>query len=106
MGRYLLDPNQSLIAQYPHVEVIVGWDNPLQTFFAQVLDPDQPDDQNESLFWTGTRPAQITSIEALEEHLQPYAPLPDDVRHRLEQEYAARTEPTPLQQWVLGRMRS
>src|SRR5262249_19256535 len=53
MSRY------SVPAQDPDRTVIVGWDNPLMTFFAQVFDPSIEDDEEACLLWIGTAPEAI-----------------------------------------------
>jgi hypothetical protein len=50
MSRY------SIPTQDPRLTVIVGWDNPLATFFSQVFDPSIEDDDEAELLWIGTAP--------------------------------------------------
>ena len=52
MSRY------SIPAQQPGLTVVVGWDNPLITFFAQVFDPSIKDDEEACLLWIGTAPTR------------------------------------------------
>ena len=63
MSRY------SLPAQQPGLTVIVGWDNPLQTLFAQVFDPSIEDDEAACLLWIGTAPEAIPTVAALQAQL-------------------------------------
>jgi hypothetical protein len=57
--------------------VIVGWDPPLQTFFAQVkstlLEETDPDDP--FLLWIGCSLREIYSVDGLVGPLRPYAKL-------------------------------
>ena len=78
MSRY------SLPAQQPGLTVIVGWDNPLQTLFAEVFDPSIEDDEAACLLWIGTAPEAI----------------PPDIVDRLTRDQQAATPPTPLQRWA------
>lgn len=44
----------------PGIEAIVGWDPPLNTFFAQVWDTTrEEDDPSAELLWIGCSPAEI-----------------------------------------------
>lgn len=49
-------------------ETTIGWDAPLNTFFAMAFDPpasgDLDDDETE-VFWVGMMPGEIPTIEAL-----------------------------------------
>jgi len=60
MSRY------SLPAQQPGLTVIVGWDNPLTTFFAQVFDPSIEEDVDACLLWIGTAPEAIPTVAVLQ----------------------------------------
>ena len=46
-------------AQDPCFTVVVGWDNPLATFFAQVFDPSIDDDDEAYVLWIGAAPQAI-----------------------------------------------
>jgi hypothetical protein len=63
MSRY------SIPAQQPGLTVIVGWDNPLQTLFAQVFDPSSEDEEDAYLLWIGTTLQEITTGAALQAQL-------------------------------------
>jgi len=60
MSRY------SIPTQDPRLTVIVGWDNPLATFFSQVFDPSIEDDDEAELLWIGTAPEAIPTVAALQ----------------------------------------
>jgi hypothetical protein len=66
----------------PHVAIVVGWDTPLRTFFAQVWD-ERDEDGDEPLLWAGCRSGEVRTVEHLERLLSPYATIPPDVRELL-----------------------
>jgi hypothetical protein len=101
MSRYPLQPNPSLLQRIPHAEVVVGWDTALQTFFAEVLDPDRPATDNEIVEAVGMLPYEVATVETLARWVQAYAVLPDDLRARLTEDQATAPAPTPLQQHML-----
>jgi hypothetical protein len=102
MSRYPIPAHASLRASIPHVCVVVGWDNPLQTFFGQVLDPDRPLTQPETVTWIGTRPAEIRTVEELVSAMEPYGTMPEAIVVQLRQEWSARTQATPLQEHMVA----
>jgi hypothetical protein len=55
MSRYTIP------AQDPDLTVIVGWDNPLLTFFAQVFNASIADDDEACVLWIGTAPQAIST---------------------------------------------
>jgi hypothetical protein len=94
MSRY------SLPAQQPGLTVIVGWDHPLTTFFAQVFDPSIEEDTDACLLWIGTTPEAIPTIAVLQAQLAGWATIPPDIVDRLIRDQHAATPPTPLQRWA------
>lgn len=102
MSRYAIPVQPAVLATRPHLQAAVGWDNPMQTFFGQVLDPSLPDDQQEAVLWIGTTHASIPGIQALIARMAPWAVIPSAIRLQLCKDYDARTAPTPLQQAVHG----
>jgi len=40
-------------------QVVIGWDPPLQTFFVQVHDQTEPDEEKRTIVFEGTRPGQF-----------------------------------------------
>jgi hypothetical protein len=88
-------------AQDPRLTVIVGWDNPLATFFAQVFDPALEDDDEADLLWIGAAPHEIPTVAALQAQLAGWATLPAALVAQLTREQQAATPPTPLQRWAL-----
>lgn len=88
----------------PAYEVIVGWDNPLQTFFCQVIDESVPMHEDHVLYWQGTTPGAIPTVDALAELMSGYVTLTDAEKGRLVQDQQQRTEPTAFQRRMLGLM--
>ena len=97
MSRYSISP------QHPGLTVIVGWDNPLQTLFAQVCDPSCKDEEDAYLLWIGTAPGAIATVAALQAQLTGWATIPPAILDCLTRDQHAATPPTPLQQWALQR---
>ncbi len=94
MSRY------SIPAQQPGLTVIVGWDNPLCTLFAQVFDPSIAEDADACLLWIGTAPRAIPTVAALQAQLTGWATIPPAILDCLIRDQQAATPPTPLQQWA------
>lgn len=70
----------------PSVLVIVGWDRPMSTFFAQVWDvPDGAThhEQGKLLLWLGTSLFEVEEVGTLAEAVRPFVTLPDDLITRL-----------------------
>ena len=92
------------------LSIVVGWDNPLQTFFAQVAQPKAPDDDEDDdpmLLWVGTEPREVVTVEDLARHLAPFADLSDETASQLRADRAAKLgqPPTATQQEMLGFIR-
>ncbi|GGN39789.1 hypothetical protein FHR83_006641 [Actinoplanes campanulatus] len=66
-------------------EVVVGWDRPLNTFFAQVFDVHKPEDDAEVL-WIGVSLREIHDPQQVIDAVRPYAQIPADLEFRLYQE--------------------
>ena len=84
MSRHDLQPK----ADQPHVvRATVGWDRPLQTFFAQVFfrTEDEPD-EGEALIWLGTEPGEMLTPEAVIAVVAPHVEVPPDLAERLNAE--------------------
>ena len=84
----------------PTLHGIVGWDNPLTTFFAQVFNASIEDDDEACVLWIGTAPEAIPTVAALQAQLAGWAAIPPDIVDRLTRDQQAATPPTPLQQWA------
>ncbi|MET0415793.1 MAG: hypothetical protein ABW022_07210 [Actinoplanes sp.] len=69
------------------LEVVVGWDPPLGTFFAQVwdrsLDEDDPDAE---LLWIGCTPGEITDPRQVLNAVGAWVTVPPDLVHTLNAE--------------------
>ena len=89
MSRY------SIPAQDPRLQVVVGWDNPLVTLFAQVFDPSIEEDEEACLLWIGTAPEAIPTVAALQAQLVGWATIPADIMDRLLHDQHAATPPHP-----------
>jgi hypothetical protein len=87
-------------AQNPALTVVVGWDNPLQTLFAQVFDPSIEDEEEADRLWIGTALQEITTVAALQAQLAGWATIPADIVDRLLRDQQTATPPTPLQRWA------
>lgn len=77
--------------------VAVGWDNPLQTFFAHVEDRTK-DEEESVILMCGSKPGDdILTVEALQNRLREYAEIPTNIKTQLQRDFDNRTEPSPLQ---------
>lgn len=73
MSRYTIDSTN------PGIEIVVGWDPPLQSLFAQVSDCTITDDEADPmLLWE-----DFGSIDELASAIAPWATLPDHIRQTL-----------------------
>ena len=95
MSRY------SIPAQDSRLTVVVGWDNPLATFFAEVFDPSIEDEDDAYVLWIGTALQAIPTVAALQAQLAGWATLPAALVAQLTREQQAATPPTTLQRWAL-----
>ena len=84
----------------PRCTAVVGWDNPLTTFFAQIFNASIADDDEACVLWIGTAPEAIPTVAALQAQLAGWAAIPPDIVDRLVRDQQAATPPTPLQQWA------
>lgn len=68
----------------PDHDVVVGWDPPLQTYFAIVLDPTKGDfDAAYNPLWLGTSLVEIDRVHDLADKLKPFAHIGHDVLRQL-----------------------
>ena len=97
MSRYRL-----LSARRDH-ETIVGWDNPLQTFFVYVRDTTTTEEEDDRfVFEKGQRRQEIPTVTELARAVKPYALFPSSVQEALIKDYTERTRPTPLQEHMIA----
>jgi hypothetical protein len=67
------------------IRIVVGWDRPLETYFAQVWDGGELEEGN-LLLWLRTDPKQTETIEDLAAQLTPFGGLPEGVLDLLRSE--------------------
>lgn len=97
MSRHTLTPRDAT-----H-EVVVGWDGPMQTFFAQVFRTVAGEEDDDTpLLWLGCAQGEVREPEDLATPLAPWAALPAEVIALLRADRAASAAPTPLQRLLLG----
>ena len=73
MSRYELKPRP----ENGVIKAVIGWDRPLQTFFAQVFTPTEEDpEEGEATIWLGTEPGELPSPEAAVRVVAVYAEVP------------------------------
>jgi len=84
----------------PRFTAVVGWDNPLTTFFAQIFNSSIEDDDEACVLWIGTAPEGIPTVAALQAQLADWATIPADIVERLTRDQQAATPPTPLPRWA------
>lgn len=79
-------------------EVVVGWDPPLGTFFAQIFAPQLPEDEEELIWWVGGGQCEVPSLSALQDALRTQGiHLNEATRGKLNEDSLAPWEPGPLQ---------
>lgn len=76
MSRYTFPGNR------PHRRIVVGWDRPLRSYFAQVWDGGEYE-SGDLVLWVGAGPEPVPTVEALAELLAPFGDIPDDVATQL-----------------------
>ena len=83
MSRYKLEPR----ADRKDVDhAIVGWDRPLETFFAQVFSKASPDE--DPIVWVGADYGELRTPEAAIAAVEAFAIIPEGTRAKLLQDYA------------------
>jgi hypothetical protein len=77
-------------AKNPDHEIDVGWDQPMNTYFAQVLKNviDQEGDDDVVILWIGGDFDECQSVEALAHRLEPYATLDYEMARTLRMDRA------------------
>ena len=92
-------------AKQQDITVTVGWDNPLQTFFAQVLRfaNNDDDDGDPVLLWLGATHHEHLTPDSMVEPLAPFADLEPELlaQLRVDRAEAAARRPTALQEQML-----
>jgi hypothetical protein len=90
MSRYTFEGNR------PELSIVVGWDNPLKTFFAQVWDGGGLE-KGDLMLWVGAGADKVPTPDALAGLVAPFGVIPADVLAQLEEDFEVRGAPTPLQ---------
>lgn len=75
-----------LVPLDPAHEVVVGWDPPLRTFFAQILDAAGEDDGACDALWIGTGFGEVYDPTAVLAAVAPFASMPAGLIAMLEQD--------------------
>lgn len=89
-------------ADDPRYDVIVGWDDPLETYFATVFDTIvTEDDAAACRLWAGAALRALPTVEALRNCLQAYATIPPEVVAQLRQDHATTRPRSLLQERML-----
>ena len=83
MSRYTMP------ARTPGLEVVVGWDPPLATFFGQVVDRWAAAEEDQCLLWLGDNVREIPSVEQLETLVGAYGIFTEAQRAVLRQDSTA-----------------
>jgi len=96
MSRYTIP------AHHPRYEVVVGWDNPLATFFCEVFNTTvDEDDDTACVLWEGTTLRAIGTVEALQTRLHLFATIPPAIIAQLRHDRAHAVPRSPLQEQML-----
>ncbi len=64
-------------------EIVLGWDSPLNTYFAQVYDRSIEDEDDQLILWEAGTPKPIHDLEQLTRIVWKYAVVPQDILTRL-----------------------
>ena len=89
-------------ADDPCYDVIVGWDDPLETYFAHIFDPTVAEDNDAAcVLWEGAALRALPTVDALQASLRAYSTIPPAVRAQLHQDRANTSLRSPLQERML-----
>lgn len=81
MSRHSLPTNTA----FAYCWVVVGWDRPLNTFFAQVFRrASTPKEDDDELLWIGATRGEIPDVETIKQSVAPYATLPREIARQLQ----------------------
>ncbi|MER5638195.1 hypothetical protein ABT095_14700 [Kitasatospora sp. NPDC002227] len=90
MPRHELKP----LPEAEHFAIAIGWDGPLATFYAQVLDS-AAEEEDQEVLWEGTEPYQYPEPHPLIELLRRYAEIPDGLADDLKGDAASAGDAFP-----------
>jgi hypothetical protein len=94
MSRYTIpQPDPAYLA-------IAGWENPIQTYFAQVFDLHAPEDEDECVYQIVQSPLEYPTVAALQDKLGDIVTIPPAIWTALEADQRTSAPPTPLQKWM------
>jgi hypothetical protein len=74
----------------PQHTIILGWDDPLQTFFAQVWPGHSEEGWEEPEHWVGCNLEEVPTIVALADQLKPFAEIPAEIADSLRRDHSDR----------------
>lgn len=85
MSRHeIMSPNEL------NIKFVVGWDNPLKTFYLQRIDLNKDEDDEDRINpWIGMTPDELPTVEDLLIHTVPYFQLSDELIEELRREQAS-----------------
>lgn len=102
MSRYLIPAIQ------PEHRIVVGWDSPLASFFAEVTDLNveaavergecSEEEVDATILWVGTTLGELPTLEHLRSAITPFAILSTDIVEHLQSDYDQPWTPSPMQQ--------
>jgi hypothetical protein len=94
--RPTMSSRRTIPARAPDLTVVVGWDNPLSTFFAQVERIQDDDDPRVPiLLWIGSELGEVAAAEQLAGPLAPYAELTSELVEQLRADRASDADRGP-----------
>jgi hypothetical protein len=92
----------------PKHYVVVGWDSPMASFFAEVIDQTleaaidrgeiSEDDADPLILWIGATLGEIPTLEQLQRAIASFATIPNDIVEQLQSDYDQPWSPSPMQQ--------
>jgi hypothetical protein len=102
MSRYLIPAIQT------EHRIVVGWDSPLASFFAEVTDLNleaaiergecSEEEVDATILWVGTTLGELPTLEHLQAAIAPFAILSTDIVEQLQSDYDQPWFPSPMQQ--------
>jgi len=107
MSRHQLVQRPDLAGPARRLDIVVGWDGPLQTFFAHVVDLDADEaSKDRTLLWLGTRWKGEPSARRVLDALVPWAVRPHDLFGTLmaERDRDVRTDKPVVLKWLEARL--
>jgi len=79
MSRHELEQRDKTVAN-GQLDIVIGWDRPLNTFFVQVLDPARDEeDVGHEILWRGASFGEILSPDDAIALVMPWAEIPSDL---------------------------